>query len=224
MTAIVSAAELDRYRSGLVDALRPLAEPAAIQKTAARFLGRWLGVSRAFYAVVEDDGEHVVISADYHQGVESAAGRYRLRDFGAAVADSFRLGHTLAVEDVADDRSLTLGERAAFESIGVRAHATVFLQKGDRVGALFGVRDGVRRAWTETEIALLEETAERTWAAVAHAQAETALRRSEERLRLALDAASMGSFFWYPLEGSCGVGSPDARVVWPRLRSRAHAG
>ena len=200
MTAVVSAAEVDRYRAGLMDELRPVADPVAIQKAAARFLGGWLGVSRAFYGVVEEDGEHVVISDDYHRGVKSAAGRYRLQDFGPAVADSFRLGRTLAVEDIAADSSLTLDERAAFESIGVRAHATVFLQKGDRVVALFGVRDRLPRAWTEIEIAVLDETAQRTWAAVTHAQTEIALRRSEERLRLALDAASMGSFFWYPLE------------------------
>ncbi len=177
-----------------------MADPRAIQQAAARFVARRLGVNRAFYGNVEADGEHVAILEDYHEGLESSSGLYHLAEFGPAVLEAFRRGHTLAVEDVAAELSLTEAERAAFENLGVRAHATIFLRKDAEVVALFGVGDGAPRAWTVTEIALLEETAERTWTAVTQAQPEAALRRSEERLRLALDAAGMGSFLWYPEE------------------------
>jgi len=43
---------------------------------------------------------------------------------------------------------------------------------------------------------LVEETAERTWAAIERTLAEAALRESEERLRLALAAANAGAWEW----------------------------
>ena len=39
------------------------------------------------------------------------------------------------------------------------------------------------RQWREDEVTLVQEVAERTWAAVLRARAETALRESEERFR-----------------------------------------
>ena len=200
MTAVTTA-DIDQFRAGFAEALRPLADPATIQAAAARFLGTWIGVNRAFYAAVEEDGEHAVISGEYNRNlVPITATRYRVADFGPEVVKAFKHGRTLAVDDVADDASLSPAERAAFDSIDVRAHATVFLRKGDSVVAIFGVRDSAPRAWTAAEIGLLEETAERTWAATARAHAEAAWRASEERVRLALDAASLGSFLWYPQE------------------------
>ena len=39
------------------------------------------------------------------------------------------------------------------------------------------------RVWTPDEIALVEEVAERTWAAIERARAEAALRESEDKYR-----------------------------------------
>ena len=39
----------------LVDALRPLADPAAVQAEAARLLGTYLGVNRCTYAEIDGD-------------------------------------------------------------------------------------------------------------------------------------------------------------------------
>jgi PAS domain S-box-containing protein len=72
--------------------------------------------------------------------------------------------------------------------------------KEGRFVAYLVAQDNRRHDWTEREIALLREVSERTWAAVERARAEEALRESEKRRRLALDAAGMGSFIWYPDE------------------------
>lgn len=179
----------DAFRTALADALRPLTDPHAIQAEASRVLGEHLGVTRAFFAEAEADGAHVVLRQDYHDGVPSAAGRYRLDDFGPDLAEAFRAGRTLVVDDVATVGGLTAEERATYAATDARAHVTVCLVKAGRLVSLLGVRHAKPRAWTAVEVALLEETAERTWAAVEHAHAEAALRHSERRLRLGIEVA-----------------------------------
>ncbi|HVF97716.1 MAG TPA: PAS domain S-box protein, partial [Flavisolibacter sp.] len=82
----------------------------------------------------------------------------------------------------------------------VVANAGMGLLKGGRWVATFGMHSNVPRKWTETDIWLLEETAERTWAAVERAKAEKALRRSEERLRLAGQIAKTVVWEWNVVE------------------------
>ena len=183
LEARLRPAARDAFRVVLADALRPLADPLAIQAVAASLLGAHLGVSRAFYAEGEPDGEHVVIHRDYTNGAASAAGRYALDDFGRAVGETLRAGGTLAVDDVTTDPGLSDAERASYASIDVRAHATVALVKGGQLVALLGFHHNAPRAWAPHEIALVEETAERTWAAVERARAEAQIRSSEADFR-----------------------------------------
>ena len=58
---------------------------------------------------------------------------------------------------------------------------------------LFVHADAPRR-WTDDEVGLVEEVAERTWAAAERARAETALRDSEYRYRSALRVGRIGSW------------------------------
>jgi PAS domain S-box-containing protein len=51
------------------------------------------------------------------------------------------------------------------------------------------------REWSEHELALLDDTAERTWAAVERARAEAALRMSEARFRRAISVPAVGVLF-----------------------------
>ncbi|NJN16286.1 MAG: PAS domain-containing protein [Oscillochloris sp.] len=176
----------------LSDALRPLADPQLIQATASRVLGAYLQVTRAFYAEAESDNTHMVIHQDYHNGVPSAAGRYRMDDFGAALAEALRAGRTVVVDDVTLVDSLSAEERAAYAAIDVRAHLTVCLVKESRLVALLGIRQSAPRHWTDAELLLVEETAERTWAAVERSRAQAASQASEERYRSLLESVDQG--------------------------------
>ena len=68
------------------------------------------------------------------------------------------------------------------------------LIRDGRLVAILHVHSARPRRWTETEIALAEVAAERTWAAVEQVKAEARLRASDERLRAATEAANVGAW------------------------------
>jgi PAS domain S-box-containing protein len=103
------------------------------------------------------------------------------------------------------------GEDLRTTGIGViRSAIGVPLIKGGRFAAAFGVHHTEPRRWTEAEVKLVEETADRTWDAVERARAEAALRESEERRHLALDSTQMGTFLWHVDEDR---GEPDTQML-----------
>ncbi len=155
----------------LSDALRPLTDPAEVQSTASRLLGQHLGVSRAFYFAVEaQDG-------GYTHAVE--------KEFvfaESAFADLHR-GKAVVVSNVNRLSVLSDAERSAHLAARVQAFIAVpLVKRGEFVGG-FVTLHSAPRDWSEQEIALVHETAERTWAAVERARAEEALRHSEARLK-----------------------------------------
>ncbi len=59
------AAERDRFRVALSDALRPLSDPVQIQAKAAQMLGTHLGESQVHYGEITEDDAHVAFERDY---------------------------------------------------------------------------------------------------------------------------------------------------------------
>ena len=80
-----------------------------------------------------------------------------------------------------DPRSPAAG--SAIAGIDVRAGIVAPLVKAGRLIAVFYVLQTAPRRWTDGEIALVSEVAERTWGAVDTARAEVNLRQSEAALR-----------------------------------------
>lgn len=81
-----------------------------------------------------------------------------------------------------DPRAAGEGPAAAWASIGARALIVVPLAKEGRLAAIFYLHEPLPRRWTDAEVALAEDIAERTWDAVERARAEVALRASEARV------------------------------------------
>jgi signal transduction histidine kinase/ActR/RegA family two-component response regulator len=185
------AASRDAFRVRLSDALRPLTDSIAIQAEATRALGEHLGASRVLYAEILDDANTAVVEADYcRDGTPSVAGRHLLCDFGPFVSETLKAGRTLMLADFGEISDLTSEERAAYGAVDIQAYISVPLVKEGRLTALLNVNQSVPRQWNEDEVALVEEVAERTWAAVERARAEESLRKSEERFRALVTASS----------------------------------
>ncbi|MHB8690393.1 MAG: SpoIIE family protein phosphatase [Solirubrobacteraceae bacterium] len=200
-----------RFLMELSDALRPLAGPIVVQETAARMLGRHLDASRVFYAEHDPLRGAAFIARDFTNGVESLEGRHVWADFSLGGVEQAEDGRTW----VAADATAELGDaqRAAFAMFGVRAAVTVPLVKRGELVAVLGVHNQTPRPWSEGDVALVEDVAERTWAAVQRARAEARLRASEERERRARKRAELLSEIVVEIDTSTDVEEAYQRLV-----------
>lgn len=183
-----------RFMREVDDALRAARDAPAAMSAATALLARTLGASRCAYAhVAADDTPFWVRSDCGAPGGARSTGRLSLDLFGPRAVADLRAGRTLVVRDVAGELDPAEG-REMLEAIGIEAIVCCPMIENGRLGAMMAVHQDRPRAWTPGEIALVEEVVERSWSHVGRVGAETRLRESEERLRLAVDNADVG--FW----------------------------
>jgi PAS domain S-box-containing protein len=202
------------YLLRLSDALRPLSDPVEIQTTASRILGEQIGANRVMYAGIFEDGT-VEVGRDWVSGVPSAAGRFNLDVYGEEAAAALRRGENVLISDVAIDARFTEKARQALQGLGFAAGMEKPLVKRGKLIAIFGVHSATPRVWTDLEIALMNETAERTWEAVERAKAEAAVREDEARQAYLLKLADS----LRPLSDPREIQETASRVLGEQLRA-----
>ena len=196
----------------LSDALRPLADPLAIQGKAARVLGEHLNAGRAYYVEVDDNAKQYVVERDWHQpGETSHARRVALSDWPMPWLIDAR---TWVVRDTATDLALPDDQRATYLGNEIGALIVVPLIRQGQLAATFAVNQRTARDWTAGEIRLVEETAERTWVSVERARAQSALLDSEERHHLILESALDYAIFTTDTTGRIQTWPPGAEAVF----------
>ena len=178
----------------LNDALRPLIDPAAVQQTASRLLGEHLQIARVAYADFERSGTYF-IRHEHARGVAPLGGSPRT-PVGGAIGEALHRAEPVVVTNVEEDARLTAADRERYRGMQTASFVTVTLFKDGQRVAGFGAAHDRPRVWTQTDIDLVRDVAERTWDAVERARAESALREQDKRLRLALEASAGGSWSW----------------------------
>lgn len=174
-------AAIDVFRISLADALRRLADPIEIQSTASRLLGERVSANRVVYFEVR--GADYVVERDYVINAEPLVGSYPITSFGPTLLAAYLSGQVVSCSEVATDPRQSPDQRSAYAAIQIGAYIGVPLIKNGEFVAGLAVHAHQSRNWTQEEIALAEETAERTWAAVERVRAEVALHVSESRYR-----------------------------------------
>lgn len=163
----------------LNDALHPLSNSFSIQQAATEIAMNFFNANRCYYCEIEKD-EAIIRRDAFTNGLPSVAGVYSLNNFAIfkAVVDA---GRSIMVQDV---RTTTLiGEplKLLCLQLQVISFLGVPVIKHDKVVGVLCLAQSQPRAWTEMEVQLATETAERTWMAVEKAKAEEALQKSEEK-------------------------------------------
>lgn len=206
--------ERQAYLLRLSDGFRAQPDAPAVARFALRALCDQLKLDRCYIArirVAEDWAEYL-----YQIGNERVppvpAGIHVSpfpRESQAELEAPWVIGD-LAAADIDE------GDREILGRLGHRALIAKFLRIGDEGDAswvMCGLSADARQ-WTAGEVALVEETAERSWAAMERLRAEHRLRQSEERQRLTVELVPV--LLW--------SASPDAREVTLNERWLAYTG
>jgi PAS domain S-box-containing protein len=161
-------------RAALDDRLRHLADPREMMAEAAAALGRHLGVGRCAYGEVDKTDAYLVIERDWTDGsMPGLVGTMPLAGCGAGVLAAFRAGQAVRTEDL---------DGPAAVAAGMRAGIGVPLIKNGRFVACFFAHQVAPRRWSDGDLELVRDLAERVWNAAERARAEIRLRELNAEL------------------------------------------
>jgi PAS domain S-box-containing protein len=207
----------------LSDALRPLTNPAMVRTEACRLLGEHLAADWVVYGQIDLGRDIVDIDRGYSaKGEPPASGEQPLSAFGWTLP-SYLAGRTIVVTDTQASDQVPAEERAAIAAIRMIGLISVpLLKDGVLVGAL-AVSQEQPRSWTQAEVQLVEETADRIWEAVERARAEAAMSLSEERFRTLAETIN-DVFYMTDLDrGALEYLSPSYERMWGRPAAELQA-
>ena len=218
----------------LADALRWPADAIDIEAEAARILGEHIGAAWACYGTLDgayeqgadDPPTHLSIRRCYAtRGAADLAGTHPIGSSG--FLDELRSGLVIATDDMGTSPIVDDGTYERFASLGMRSILAAPIVKRGVLYACVIVADTAERAWSDVEVNLVQEVADRTWAAVERARAETMLRETRQRLDDTLFTASMAYWDWDPatdtLVGSASMDELFGLVPGERFGSSAQA-
>ena len=170
------------------------AEPTvdAVANCALQMLSEHLKLDRCYigvYQLAEDRG--VFPYQVGNERVPPMPDSVRLSDFPDALRVAF--DGTLVIDDVTKAKGLADTDRQNLSVLGLCALVAATLRHGENnpLWSIVSVSASPRR-WTLSNVKLIEEVTERTWAAVERAKAEEAIRKSEEKYRSLFNSIDQG--------------------------------
>ncbi|RYG45541.1 GAF domain-containing protein, partial [bacterium] len=169
----------------LSETMSNLREPGALLTAAERMLAEYLHISRCAYAEVAPNGNDFTLW-DWSENLPSIAGTYSLSAFGSRTEDALKSGQTLVIRDVEGELG---ADGEPFRLLGIRSVIACPLIKQGRLAAMVGVYHHEPRDWNVDEVNLIHQVADRMWAEIERARAETALRQNAEQLQTIFDNA-----------------------------------
>ena len=173
----------------LGDELRDESNPETILAMTSRAIGRELGADRVVYATIDWAEGFMHVRRDWRaSGPAVPPHKYPMSNYSAEHVERHSRGEPILSLDVATDPELVEVMRDRFLAVGVRAFASVPLVKKGKLIAVMAAQQFAPRSWTEAEVQLLHEVAERTWATLERAEAAAALRESEHLFRTVTEA------------------------------------
>ena len=170
-------------RLHLADVLRHLFSAADIYIQTSQLLGRHLNASRVLFGDYDLESKQVSFHSNFvSDGIAELNGTFQAASFGTANFASLEDGTTWRSDDLEHDpRTSGPDTWPTFSSLEIYSGVVVPLSRSGTLIACMFINDRQPRTWTDGEVALVEDVAERAWNAVERMRAEEALRQADRR-------------------------------------------
>ena len=192
----LSAALLDEIGKVMMN----LSAPDEIMQTVGARVGEALRLSGCMFVDVDDERGEVTVHYGWTtEDVPSLKQTFRLDDFlTEEFARANHAGETTVIRDTANEERT---DAEAYAKLEIGAVVAIPFHWQGRWTACFAVTSVSPRDWRTDEVELFREISNRLFSRVERARAEAALRESEERYRLAVEAADLGRWELVPKTG-----------------------
>ncbi|MFN8590435.1 MAG: PAS domain S-box protein [Thermomicrobiales bacterium] len=181
-TALRASETRQRFLLAVGDAMRAETSASGKIAIAARHVGEHLAASRVLYAEFDDErGVADIFNGWFADGAQPFPAVMRLTEYEGPVLDDLQAGRTVRIDDIASRAGHP--HFAALAAVGVQALLSVPLVVGSTLTVNLSVHQQTARQWSDDDVALVEELADRLWAEIVRARAEAALRESEMHFR-----------------------------------------
>jgi PAS domain S-box-containing protein len=174
----------------LADATRSESDPETILERTAQMVRRHFAVSRIGFWEIDARTGEILPPRQWVDGVEPVPPQ-RHAQFDAASVATLSAGLPLRVDEVRRDDG---SDGEILIANGTRAYLCIPLVKDGRYVATLSLTHHEPRRWSEREVALATEVAERTWSTLQRARAEAELRESQALLSAFMDHAPIGMY------------------------------
>ncbi len=150
---------------------------------------------RVVYGTIDADGKFTIIYSIEPPGMTPLTGLEADLSVAPTYLNTLRSSQIVIVEDVAKDTRLASLADVILAG-GTKAFLDVSLQHLEQLVGLLCLDSPISRKWSTHEITTLTEVADYLAVAIREAQAQQALRESEERWQLALRGNNDGIWDW----------------------------
>ena len=181
VAATLAARERDQtFLLAWSDEVRALATPEAIVETTLARLREHLSASRACHSDIQmDGGSYRIVAESRHDTIAVKGLVYPSSNLSDEVRRIYLSGAALVVDDMPNDARFSAPALAGFARAEVGARISVPLSRGGEVQAILAIDAKAARRWTEQEVALVRDVADRMWTQMERVRAEAALRERE---------------------------------------------
>ncbi|RJF76924.1 sensor histidine kinase [Rhodopseudomonas palustris] len=182
---LIEQKEAEIRRNGLLeigDRLRDAASIGDVTRAATAVIGQTLRVGRAAFGRFDETGAFVDIEPDWTApGVQSAAGRHRIAEYGDKLLDGVLRGEMLVIGDVTTDPA-TASYTEPLLRLDIRSLVNVPVIDHGRTVAMLIVHAGEPRSWPPETLTYLRNIADRIEMGAARLRAEAQQRVLNDEL------------------------------------------
>ncbi|HEY0147590.1 MAG TPA: PAS domain-containing protein [Allosphingosinicella sp.] len=175
ITARKASEARNAFMLELTDCLRSGSTEEALDAASA-LMGRYFGCTRVGYATLNAALDFFDFRTCWAEGVPPLLGQHPAHAFGRKIVAKLELGETVVVQDLFDDP--LSDESVALQTaneVDTRSILVVPFVRGGRLKTIVYLNDQKPRRWSKSDVALVEEVAERTRQIIDRQDAEQAL-------------------------------------------------